>query len=116
MVVACPPCKWPALLEERGPREDPSILLTGTASIGNAMIKIVAIRVNLLLRATPDYRGDVPVARYRDSGCDVVLETVLDEFEEAAAQLGELFGAEHTNIVELPTGSYQIWVVPASFG
>lgn len=116
MAVAFPTCQWPDVLQEQGPREDPSILLTGTAYIGDAMIKVIGIRVNLLRRATPDYRLDVPMARYRDGGYDSVLNTLLDEFEDVAAQLGEFFGEEHTNIVELPTGSYQIWVVPVSFG
>jgi hypothetical protein len=116
MAVAFPDCKWPASLEEQGPPEDPSILLTGTAYIGDAVIKIIAIRVNLLRRATPDYRPDVPIAGYRDGGYATALDTILDEFEDVAAQLGEFFGEEHTNIVELPTGSYQIWGVPVSFG
>lgn len=116
MVVACPPCKWPALLEEQGPREDPSILLTGTAYLGDAMIKIIAIRVNLVRRAAPDYRPDVPIARYRDGGYETALDVILDEFEDVAAELGEFFGEEHPNIIELATGSYQIWVLPVSFG
>lgn len=116
MTTACPPCKWPTSLEEQGPREDPSILLTGIVYVGDAKIKIIAIRVNLDRRAMPDYRPDVPIARYQDGGYDSILDGILDEFEEIAAQLGELFGEEHTNIVHLPMGSYQIWVVPASFG
>src|SRR5271155_1269661 len=103
MPVECPACKWPVLLEEQGPREDPSILLTGTAKIGNTAIKIIAVRVNLNLEAAPDYRSDVSSGCYRERGYDTVLDTVLDTFEYAAAELGELLGEEHSTIVELAT-------------
>jgi hypothetical protein len=115
MQIECPACKWPSLLDQQGPPEDPSILLTATASIGDAAIKIIAARVDPNLDAAPDYRTDVPKACYRERGHDVVLNTILEEFEYAAAQIGDLLGEEHLNIVELATGRYQIWVIPVIF-
>lgn len=115
MSVECPACEWPLFLEEQGPREDPTILLTGTARIGKAAIKIIAVRINRNLRAAPDYRSDVQRHCYHVGGYDSILSTILEEFEDAAAQVGDLLGEEHFNIVQLPTGPYQIWVIPATF-
>ncbi len=116
MPVECPCCQWPSMLEERGPREDPSILLTGTARIGDTDVQIIAIRINPKLRRSVDRRAESAEASDQDTGFDDVLDTILEEFDYVAEQLGELFGEDQFRIVELATGPYQFWVVPVSFG
>lgn len=116
MPVECPPCQWPTALEERGPAEDPALLLTGTARIGDAEVQIVAIRVDPTLRWTPDYKREVAEDSYRANGLDAVLETTLEEFETVATALGDLLGESRSSIVDLATGPYRIWLMPASFG
>lgn len=116
MSVQCPACQWPIFLDERGPPGDPSILLTGTAHVAGVQTKIIAVRVNADLEAAADYRSDVPRAQYHERGYDTVLDTILDEFEYVAAELGDLLGEGHSNIVELATGRYQLWIIPVSFG
>lgn len=115
MSVPCPSCQWPAVLEERGPSEDPSILLTGTARIGEAAVQVIAIRVDPTLRWTPGYRRDVAEGSYQAKGLNATLETFLEEFESTAAEFGELLGDGRPSLVELATGPYRIWVMPASF-
>ena len=113
MSVECPPCRWPALLEERGPPEDPSILLTGTARIGNTALQIVAIRINPALRFAPDYRREVPEGSYQANDLDEILETVLEEFEYVSSEFEELIEENRSTIVELATGRYVVCVIPA---
>ncbi len=116
MAIACPPCQWPTVLEERGPSEDPTILLTGAARIGEAHVQIVAIRINSTLQWTPDYRSDVAEDSYHVDGLDEVLETTLDEFQCIASELGEVLGNSRSSLVELAPGRYRVWVMPWSFG
>lgn len=114
MPVECPCCQWPSVLEERGPREDPSILLTGPARIGDTPVQIIAIRINPNLRMSSD-RSEILVDRSPDAELHAALDTILEEFDYLAEQLGELFGEDQFRIVELATGPYQFWVVPVSF-
>lgn len=116
MPVRCPPCQWPAALEERGPPEDASILLTAAARFGDAAMQIVAIRINTELRWAPDYKPEVAAAAYQANGFDAMLETVLEELENVGAAFGELLGESRSSILELPPGRYRVAILPAAFG
>lgn len=109
MAVACPPIEWPGSLDEQGPPEDPAIVLKGTARIGGAPLKIVAIRVDLELRRMPDYKPGVPAAAYETTA----LETTLEELECVTEQLSGLTGAAERSIVRFATGPYVVCVLPA---
>lgn len=69
------PCRWPSVLAEQGPPEDPFILLSGAAPIGETDVQIVAIRSNATLRWLPDYQRGVAADSYHADGLDDVLET-----------------------------------------
>ena len=116
MAVQCPRCRWPDMLEERGPTEDPSILLTGAAHIGEAEVCVVAIRIDATLRWSPDFRRAVPESSYRANGLDEILETTLEEVQSVASELAEFLGDSHSGVIELATGAYRVWVMPASIG
>lgn len=108
--------QWPEALEERGPAQDPSILLTGSARIGQVPVQVVAVRINPELVGVPDYRPDVDEARYRKGALATLLETILDESEYLVSELEELLGKARSSIVPLEQGSYLVWVIPAVFG
>jgi hypothetical protein len=114
VAVECPACVWPAVLEERGPAEDPSILLTGAAQIGDAGVQIVAIRINSTLRWSPDYKRSVDEVSYQANGLNEVLETTLEELQSVASEWGDLLGEGSSGLVELATGPYRFWVLPVS--
>lgn len=109
MAVACPPIEWPGFLEEKGPAEDPEIVLKGTVRIGGAPLEVVAIRVDLDRRRVPDYKRGVPMAAYEAAA----LETTLEELEYVTEALGALTGAAARSVVRLATGSYVFCVLPA---
>jgi hypothetical protein len=115
MPVRCPTCQWPTALDERGPREDPSILLTGTVRIANAAIQIVAIRVSPAYQRRPDYKEDVPRPCYQTNGLDAVLETFLEDFEYVGEEFGELLGDGGSDMIELASGCYVLAALPASY-
>ncbi len=108
MVIACPRIEWPDALEERGPADDPSIVLRGTARLGEAPLEIVAIRVDPELRRAPDYRSGVPEAAYRRAA----LEAALEELEYLAEELGGLIDKEERSIVRLAGAPYVVWMLP----
>lgn len=116
MAVRCPAWRWPEELEERGPVDDPSILLTGVARIGEVPMRIVAIRIDATLRWSPDYRSNVAKDTYRASEIDQMLETTLEDVQSVATDLGDLMGDGRLAVVELPTGPYRVWVMPGSVG
>ena len=116
MQVASPSCQWPAVLEERGPPEDPSILLTGEARIGDSALQVVAIRIRPELRRTPDYRANLPNDCYRVKSLDIALEAMLEETEYIVSDFEEPLGESQLSIVDLASGRYMVWVVPAAFG
>jgi hypothetical protein len=103
MSVPCLPVQWPKTLEESGPAEDPGIVLSGTAQVGSTPFRITAIRVEPRLRFMPDYKADLEDAVYDRE----VLETLLEE-------LGEVADTDHPRTLELATGVYVMWMVPAS--
>jgi hypothetical protein len=116
MTINCPPCLWPTFLEEKGPSDDPSILLTGTARIGNAALQIIAIRIKPTLRSTLDCKPNVAQESYQANDLDTVLGTVLDELEYTSAEIGNLFGEDHLTTIELSPGLYRVWAMSTSFG
>ncbi len=115
MSIPCPACRWPSTLDERGPSEDPSILLTGTASIGDAAVQIVAIRIDPALRWSLGHRRGVAEDSYQAQGLNDILETILEEFESVTSDFAELLGESRSSVVDLATGPYRVWVIPASF-
>jgi hypothetical protein len=109
MAVRCPAIKWPDVLEECGPEQDPEIVLKGTAHIGATQLEVVAIRIDPRFRRTPDYKPEVPEAAY-----DIeALEAALDELEYVIEALGAVTGVAEQSIVNLPGGPYVIWMLPA---
>ncbi len=108
MAVPCPQLEWPHFLEECGPAEDPSILLTGTARLGGTSVAVVAIRIALGRTRVPDYRPDVPEAAYETSA----LETILEELDYLAQEIGTVTARTETGIVRLATGTYVMGMLP----
>ena len=113
MTLEFPASRWPAVLEERGPSEDPSILLTGMAQVGGKELRIVAIRVNPTLRSAPDYKRDVGQEAYLANGYSIALEVALEEFECIGLRLIDLLGEDRSSLIELATGRYAILIMPA---
>ncbi|MGH6680727.1 MAG: hypothetical protein ACREDL_17775 [Bradyrhizobium sp.] len=91
---------------ECGPVEDPSILLSGTAHIARAAVRIVAIRTSRESGRIPDYKNDVPRECYE--GLDTVLEQLLEDFEYLTREFGDLLAPSQSEDVELSTGTYRI--------
>jgi hypothetical protein len=112
MPIPFPRSAFPAMLEERGPREDPSILLTGPAEIGGASARIIAIRVSRSLRWTPDYKNAVPAESYRRARLDASLETFLENVEDLAVELSDELGDYVPSIMHLDAGFYMMWILP----
>jgi hypothetical protein len=108
MAVPCPPLEWPPFLEECGPAEDPSILLTGRARIGGASAAVVAVRIAPGRARVPDYREGVPDAAYETSQ----LETILEELECLAQEIGAAPATMEAGMVQLATGTYVMGVLP----
>jgi hypothetical protein len=102
MPVHLPEPHWPAELLERGPDEDPSILLSGVAEIGTVPHRILAVRVNPS-HAQVDYRADLDEAVY----ADYQLEVMLDE-------LNVFDNVDRSVMVPLESGNYVIWMVPSA--
>lgn len=111
MSIPFPRCAWPATLDERGPKEDPSILLAGSAEIGNAPARIIAIRISRTLRCAPDYRQDVPAGIYQWNNLDTGLETFLENAEDLTAELSDALGEHVPSIVQLEPGAYMLWIL-----
>lgn len=111
MTIACPVLEWPTELEERGPPEDPTILLTGRVRLGGAELRLVAIRVDPALRWTPDYRRDVPDGNYTADGLGEALEGVLEELGCVVEQLAEVLGEEAQAVVMVAGQRYRVVVV-----
>lgn len=112
MSIPFPRCAWPVTLDERGPKEDPSILLTGTAKIGDGVARIIAIRINQMLRSTPDYQQDVPARIYHSNNLDSGLETFLENVEDLTDELSDTLGEHVPSIVQLEPGAYMLWILP----
>jgi len=99
MQVPTPPVQWPSEFIAEGPVQDPTILLTGRAEIGNAAYRIQAVRMRKGMRS-PDYRSDVPQSAYNES-LDRVVDDVQDIIESLSPQL-----------VQIGEGHYLLWLVP----
>jgi hypothetical protein len=101
MPVHLPEPKWPSDLLEQGPPEDPSILLSGPAEVGNAPHRVLAVRINPRTLSV-DYRNDLEEEVY----ADYQLEDMLDE-------LTFLDDLDQSVLVPMAGGSYVIWMMPA---
>jgi hypothetical protein len=111
MTIPCPQLEYPGQLDERGPPEDPTILLTGNVRLGGAALRLVAIRIDMMLRWTPDYRRDVREAGYTAGGLDTALEGVLEELGVLAEQLGEILGEEADAVMMVAGHHYRVVMV-----
>jgi hypothetical protein len=103
MSVPCPPIRWPAFLEDAGPAEDATILLSATAQVGDTQFRVIAMRVEPRLRFMPDYKLNVDPAAYNQG----MLETLL-------ADLGDIGESDHAATVQLSTGLYVMWMIAAT--
>jgi hypothetical protein len=112
MSIPFPPCVYPATLDERGPKEDPSILLTGMAAIGNAPALVIAIRISRTPRRTPDYRHDVPTKMYSVNNIDVGLKTFPGNSDDLTDEPSDALGEQVPSIVQLEPGTYMLWILP----
>lgn len=99
-MVPCTAPQWPAGLLERGPPEDPSILLRGEAAIAGTRFVLTAVRVNPIWFG-PDYRDDLDADVY----APYELPTLLD-------MVAELMSVSEASTVQLETGSYVLWMMP----
>jgi hypothetical protein len=115
MSIRSPVFQWPAILDERGPSDDPSALLTGTARFAGRDMQVVGIRVDLSRYCTSDYRAGIIESCYQSDGLKTVLGTILEELDYIASELSDLLGKEELSIVELESGPYLIWMMPATF-
>jgi hypothetical protein len=110
MAIQCPALEWPTSLEERGPVEDPSIVLRGTARIGGTPAAVVAIRIKSDRRRAPDYKVGVPAAVYQVDA----LETIVDELDYLVDEIGVIAGSMARSLIHLSTGDYVLWLLPSS--
>jgi hypothetical protein len=111
MSVQFPASSWPSALDERGPAEDPTILLTGTATIGGAEVQVVAIRIDPSMRWAPDYRSDVAEGRYRADGLADLIEGAIEDLDSVAVEFGEAMGRSRTDVVTLGGEPYMVWCI-----
>lgn len=102
MSTPCLPIHWPTVLEETGPVEDPTMILSATAHVGATPFRVVAIRVEPGLRFMPDYRPGVPDGVYD-----------AEAFESLLGEVGEISGTDNPHTIELATGCYVMWMAPA---
>jgi hypothetical protein len=101
MPVQLPAPAWPPQLLEAGPPEDPFILLSGPARIGEAPYRVLAVRINPNTLGI-DYRYDLG----EDVYADYQLEDMLDEF----TFLDEI---NKSVLVPIEQGHYVIWMLPS---
>ncbi len=106
MPIASPPYTWPATLDESGPAEDPSRLLTGTAEIGAVSVCIIAIRI-----ASAEQK-DVPAEADSMAGLHPELEAFLKDSDGLAARLSDVLGECVPSIVTLESCPYLFWILP----
>jgi len=101
MPVQLPAPEWPSELLEAGPPEDPFILLSGPARIGEAPYRVLAVRVNPNTLGV-DYRNDLE----EDVYADYQLEDRLDE-------LTFLDDIDRSVLVPIEHGHYVLWMLPS---
>jgi hypothetical protein len=104
MEVHVPELQWPQYLQESGPAQDPSILLSGISQLGACRYFVYALRMDLT-NLEADFRDDVDESIYADYRLDVMLEELLF-----------LVDFDRTAAVPLDGGFYFFWMVPAGEG
>ncbi len=102
MDVAAPELRWPRFLQPSGPKEDPSVILSGLSALGDSQHLVYALRVNLDTLAA-DLRDDLDGSVYTEYRLDVMLEELLffADFDRASA-------------VAMGSSYYLFWMVPFS--
>jgi len=100
MPISLPQPLWPSELQEEGPPEDPSILLSGAAEIGKSPHRVMAARINPKTLSI-DYRAELG----EDVYADYQLEDRLDD-------LTFLDGIDESVLVPMGGGHYIVWMVP----
>ena len=100
MPVQLPAPEWPPELLEAGPPQDPFILLSGPARIGEAPYRVLAVRVNPKTLGV-DYRYDLGEDVYADYQLEDTLDalTFLDDIDKSV-------------LVPIEQGHYVIWMLP----
>jgi len=114
MSIRSPQFQWPAVLDERGPSSDPSILLTGTARFADKDMQVIAVRVDPSRRCAPDCGADAIGGCYQTEGFEAVLGVILEELDFVAGELSDLLGNDATSIVEFENSPYIVCMIPTS--
>lgn len=115
MPIRSPLFQWPAFFDERGPPDDPSILLTGTARFSGKAMQVVAVRVDPYRLRVPHKQEDAVYGCQKSDGFTAVLGVVLDELDYIAGELSDLLGKDEPSVVEFENGPYMVCMVPATF-
>ncbi len=101
MPIPIPAIQWPAHLAEKGPAEDPAVLLSGQARIGGVSFKVMALRMRDGMRM-PDYRPDVSGTLYEDA------------MEAMVADIEDLVDSMEPELIAVGGASYLLWMVPSA--
>ncbi len=88
-------------------------MLVGTATIGNAQVQVVAIRMSQDSWRRPDYKSDVSPEIYTAGEFGTTLETLLEEFEYVGQQFDDILVNSGSALVEFTTGRYMLMIIPA---
>jgi hypothetical protein len=99
MSIALSSIRWPAVLNEEGPTQDPTIVLTGSAEIAGVPFTVKALRMRPNLR-TPDYRPDLSETVYEAS-----IDGMVDDIED-------LVGTINLARIIINDNQYLLWVEP----
>lgn len=100
MPIQLPQTVWPSVLTEEGPSQDPSILLSGMATIGPAPHRMLAVRIDPTTLAV-DYRSDLDETVYADYQLDELVDdlTFLDDLDASV-------------LVPMGGSDYVVWIMP----
>jgi hypothetical protein len=101
--IHLPEPRWPSELLEQGPPEDPSILVGGAAEIGEALYRVLAVRLNPNTLSV-DYRADLN----EDIYADYEIEGMLDELTVLDGDI------DKSVLVPIAGGHYVVWMLPFS--
>ena len=101
MTIPAPAIQWPLDLRQKGPKNDPTILFVGQATVAGAAFTIAALRVRKDGHG-PDFHDDIPEEEYEDS-----LESMMESVEDLA-------GSIRLSTIPLNGEQYVLWMVPNS--